>query len=69
MEITNPGGDRSFEWFVTRWFVASGMLVRDMILGSAQTGENSFETAKPAEVELAGDPLSVNPEARPSMPA
>ncbi len=58
MEITNPDGDRSSEWFVT-----SGLLVRDMILGAAQTGESTFEQAKPAEVELAGDPLSVNPDA------
>ncbi len=58
MEITNPDGDRSSEWFVT-----SGLLVRDMILGAAQTGENTFEPSKPAEVELAGDPLSVNPDA------
>lgn len=58
MEITNPAGDRSSEWFVT-----SGLLVRDMILGSAQTGEKTFAPAQPAQVELAGDPLSVNPDA------
>jgi hypothetical protein len=61
MEITNPGGNRSSEWFVT-----SGLLVRDMILGSAQRGENSFEPAKPAEVELASDPLSVSTRRRPN---
>lgn len=58
MEITNPEGDRSSEWFVT-----SGLLVRDMILGAAQMGEKTFEPSQPAQVVLAGDPLIVNPDA------
>lgn len=58
MEITNPEGDRSSAWFMT-----SGLLVRDMILGAAQSGEKTFDSSEPAEVELAGDPLSVNPDA------
>ncbi|HVB65011.1 MAG TPA: CAP domain-containing protein, partial [Nitrolancea sp.] len=34
MELTNPNGDRSSDWFVT-----NGLLVRDMIQGAIQTGD------------------------------
>ncbi len=50
MEITNPNGDRSSQWFVT-----NGLLVRDMILGAVQTGDNSFQKSQPATVPIAGD--------------
>lgn len=58
MEITNPAGDRASDWFVT-----NGLLVRDMVLGAAQVGENDFERSTPAEIPLAGDPAAQNPDA------
>lgn len=57
MEITNPNGDRSSQWFVT-----NGLLVRDMIQGAVQIGDTSFQTSHPATVPLAGDD-SQNPNA------
>lgn len=50
MEISDPNADRSNPWFVT-----SGLLVRDMILGAIQTGDDSFQPSKPAQIPLAGD--------------
>ncbi|HEX7101681.1 MAG TPA: CAP domain-containing protein [Nitrolancea sp.] len=50
MEITDPNGDRSSEWFVS-----NGLLVRDMIQGAIQTGETTFKPAQPATIPLAGD--------------
>jgi hypothetical protein len=50
MEITDPNGDRSSNWFVT-----NGLLVRDMIQGAVQTGDKTFQPAQPATIPLAGD--------------
>ncbi len=50
MEITDPNGNRSSEWFVS-----NGLLVRDMIQGAIQTGETTFQPAQPATMPLAGD--------------
>lgn len=58
MEITHPSADRSSEWYVT-----NGLLVRDMILGAIQTGDQTFAPASPARVPLAGDPAPDNPDA------
>ncbi len=57
MEITDPNGDRSSQWFVT-----NGLLVRDMIQGAVQVGNSSFTPAEPATVPLAGDDTQ-NPNA------
>ncbi len=57
MEITNPNGDRSSQWFVT-----NGLLVRDMIQGAIQIGDTAFQPAQPATVPLAGDDAQ-NPNA------
>ena len=57
MEITDPNGDRSSQWFIT-----NGLLVRDMIQGAVQTGDSSFQPAQPATVPLAGDDAQ-NPNA------
>jgi hypothetical protein len=57
MEITNPNGDRSSDWFVT-----NGLLVRDMILGAIQTGDQTFQQAQPATIPIAGDDTA-NPNA------
>jgi hypothetical protein len=50
MEITNPGGDPDSIWYVT-----NGLLVREMVLGQIQTGDNNWIPAEPAEVNVAGD--------------
>jgi len=56
MEINNPNGDRSSQWFVT-----NGLLVREMVDGKVQTGDASFETRSPAQETVAGDSAAVNP--------
>lgn len=43
--------------------VTAGLLVRDMIYGKAQVGDNEFVDAQPANVPLTGDPLEFNPDA------
>ena len=43
--------------------ITAGLLVRDMILGRAQVGENAFIDIGPAEIPVAGDPLEFNPNA------
>ena len=58
MEINNPSGDRSSQWFVT-----NGLLVSEMVNGRIQTGETSFETRAPSTEVLAGDPREINANA------
>jgi hypothetical protein len=58
LEINNPGGDRNSQWFVT-----AGRLVHELVSGQMQTGDNRSEGRPPARVEVAGDPLSINPNA------
>jgi hypothetical protein len=55
MEINNPSGDRSSKWFVT-----NGLLVKELISGQQQVGDNKLVAYLPAEVPAAGD-LSGNP--------
>jgi hypothetical protein len=43
--------------------LTTGLLVRDMIKGSAQVGDGEFVEIGPAQVPLAGDPLELNPSA------
>lgn len=43
--------------------VTAGLLVRDMILGEAQIGDDEFLEIGPAEIPLAGDPLEFNENA------
>ncbi len=45
MEINNPNGDRSADFFVTQ-----GLLARDMIRGEVQEGDNQFRKTSPAEI-------------------
>lgn len=58
MEITNPNADPNSAYYVT-----NGLLVRELISGKMQTGDNRFETRQPANVPVAGDPLAANPNA------
>ncbi len=50
MEITNPDADPNSIWYVT-----NGLLVVEMMTGQLQTGDSSFETREPAQVNVAGD--------------
>jgi hypothetical protein len=52
MEINNPSGDRTQKWFVT-----NGLLVKELISGQRQDGDNKFTTLLPADIPVAGDPL------------
>ncbi len=51
MEITNPDGDQSSQWYVT-----NGLLSRELITGKMQVGDNTFEDRWSAEIPVAGDP-------------
>jgi hypothetical protein len=56
MEITRPGGNRD-----DRYFVTNGLLVKELVSGSLQTGDATFETRAPSDVPVAGDPGAANP--------
>jgi hypothetical protein len=50
MEITNPAGDRTSDWYVT-----NGLLVRELITGELQAGDDQFFQLEPAQIPVAGD--------------
>lgn len=50
MEINNPSADPDDEWYVT-----NGLLARDLVLGQVQTGDDSFDSFDPPEINVAGD--------------
>lgn len=50
MEINNPNGDKSDPFYIT-----NGLLTVELISGQMQTGNTTFETRKPANVNVAGD--------------
>jgi hypothetical protein len=50
MEINNPNGNKNDPFYVT-----NGLLSVELISGKMQTGNNSFEDRKPAQVNIAGD--------------
>jgi hypothetical protein len=53
MEITDPNGDSSSDWFVT-----NGLLVNELITGQMQLGDSTFELREPANIPVAGDPTN-----------
>jgi hypothetical protein len=55
LEINNPMGDRTSQWFVT-----SGLLTKELVSGFVQVGDSKFEQRSPAQVPVAGDPAQVN---------
>lgn len=55
MEITDPNGDPNSIWYVT-----NGLLAKELVTGSLQTGPNSFEQHSPAQINVAGDPNDPN---------
>lgn len=50
MEITNPDGDPSSQWYVT-----NGLLVIELMTGQMQVGDSIFVTRSPAAMNVAGD--------------
>jgi hypothetical protein len=58
MEITQPLADSNSKWYVT-----NGLLVKELISGQLQTGDNRFEAHAPAQIAIAGDPTQVNQNA------
>lgn len=55
MEVNEPEGEDDY--------VTAGLLVRDMIVGRIQIGENEYREFYPASVPLAGDEKRVNGDA------
>jgi glucose/arabinose dehydrogenase len=51
MEMPNAGGDPNSPWYVT-----NGLLVREMMTGELQIGDDAFEQRAPAHINAAGDP-------------
>jgi phosphate transport system substrate-binding protein len=51
MEINNPGGDKSQNFYVT-----NGLLATELISGKQQTGDTSFKDRWSAAIPLASDP-------------
>jgi hypothetical protein len=58
MEVNNPDGDRSSEWFVT-----TGLLVVEMVSGKQQVGDKEFVPKRAAEIAVGGDGLQADPDA------
>ncbi|HEX8599166.1 MAG TPA: hypothetical protein VF952_11700 [Chloroflexia bacterium] len=58
MEINNPNADRKSEWFVT-----TGLLVVEMVSGKQQVGDREFVPKQAAEIAVAGDGLTDDPDA------
>jgi glucose/arabinose dehydrogenase len=50
MEINNPGGDPTSIWYVT-----NGLLVKEMVTGAIQTGNDSFQQHGRSNLNVAGD--------------
>jgi len=58
MEINDPNGDRTSQWFVT-----TGLLVAEMVSGKQQTGDKQYRRLQPAEIAVGGDGLGTDPDA------
>lgn len=50
MEISHPDANPDDDWFVT-----SGLLVRELISGQMQLGDDAYEQWQPADIPVAGD--------------
>jgi LPXTG-site transpeptidase (sortase) family protein len=57
MEITRPNGNINDKWYVT-----NGLLVREMVTGNVQLGDDPYNTSYlgPANVPVSGDPAEFN---------
>ncbi|MEO8285618.1 MAG: hypothetical protein ABI670_04225 [Chloroflexota bacterium] len=58
MEINNPDGDTTSEWFVT-----TGLLVAEMVSGKQQVGDKAYNPLQPAEIAVGGDGLTADADA------
>ena len=58
MEITKPSDDAVVS--SEKSYVTNGLLVKEMISGQMQFGDNQFVTTDPAQIAVAGDPTEVN---------
>lgn len=60
MEVNNPQGDRNDLYFVT-----TGLLVKELVTGLQQDGDNTFTPLVASTIQVAGDPNDngANPEA------
>ena len=69
--VEAPGGKRQVQYFdksrmeishdpsVTPdspWYITNGLLVKELMTGQMQVGDNTFESHEPARVNVAGDP-------------
>lgn len=50
MEVNNPGGNPNDLFYVT-----TGLLVKELVTGKRQDGDNSFSQQQPSDVQVAGD--------------
>src|SRR3954469_14332040 len=50
MEVNNPGGNPQDLFYVT-----TGLLVKELVTGKRQDGDNSFSQQQPSGVQVAGD--------------
>lgn len=50
LEINDPNADKSSPWYVT-----SGLLVKEMVTGRVQTGNDTWHDIGPARIPVAGD--------------
>jgi hypothetical protein len=55
MEINNPNGDKTNQFYVT-----NGLLTEELIYGRIQTGNNQYEYRYPADIDLASDTDDLN---------
>lgn len=53
MEITYPKADPNDSYYVT-----NGLLVKEMVSGQIQEGDNTFRDIGPAQIPVAGDPIN-----------
>ncbi len=69
----SPGGQRQVQYFekgrmeINQPFnggnVTTGLLVRDLVSGQRQDGDNTFLSLPPSQTQVAGDDTSINPDA------
>ena len=50
MEVNNPAGDPTSLYYVT-----TGLLVKELVTGQRQDGNNTFTSLSPSTVQVAGD--------------
>jgi len=68
----SPGGQRQVQYFdkarmelnnPATGIVTAGLVVRDLVAGLRQDGDNTFANFPPSKTQVAGDAVSVNPNA------